>query len=178
MGLPVAFHVTMSVVSLRELKGTGTPNVVGIWPALLIPGVIFAPESPAYLVRRNKIPQAVKSVQRLTASTSPQAVEDSVNLMVYTNAVEAAMAINTSYTECFKGHDRRRTEIAVGAWISQVTCGSGEYTKTTCRHPLRVQVSRSTRLTFCCRRVSTCQIRSRSRSRSPPLGLSEPLLPG
>lgn len=96
-----------------------------IFPALLIPGVIFAPESPAYLVRRNKVPEAINSVQRLTASTTPQAVEDTVNLMIYTNAVEASMAIDTSYHECFKGHDRRRTEVAVGAWISQVTCGSG-----------------------------------------------------
>ena len=44
-------------------------------------------------------------------------------MIVHTNEHERLVARGTSYWDCFKGTDRRRTEIACMAWISQVTCG-------------------------------------------------------
>lgn len=50
-----------------------------------------------------------------------------------TNELEKAMATGTTYVQCFKGIDLRRTEIASMAWIIQAFCGaalmgySGDY---------------------------------------------------
>jgi MFS transporter, SP family, general alpha glucoside:H+ symporter len=41
-----------------------------------------------------------------------------------TNELEIAMSEGTSYFDCFKGIDRRRTEIACMAWITQAFCGA------------------------------------------------------
>ena len=44
-------------------------------------------------------------------------------MMIHTNELEIQQTTGTSYWDCFKGIDLRRTEITVMAWISQVGCG-------------------------------------------------------
>ncbi|OXB36203.1 MFS transporter, SP family, general alpha glucoside:H+ symporter [Cryptococcus neoformans] len=44
--------------------------------------------------------------------------------MKHTNAIEKTMAEGTSYWDCFRGVDLRRTEIAAAAWMIQNLCGS------------------------------------------------------
>ena len=41
-----------------------------------------------------------------------------------TNELEKAMCAGTSYLQCFRGIDLRRTEIASMAWIAQAFCGA------------------------------------------------------
>lgn len=43
--------------------------------------------------------------------------------MIYTDAHERAVAQGTSYSDCFKGADLRRTEIACCTWLIQIGCG-------------------------------------------------------
>jgi SP family general alpha glucoside:H+ symporter-like MFS transporter len=45
-------------------------------------------------------------------------------MMVHTNELEKSLEENTSYLQCFKGIDRRRTEIACMAFAAQPICGS------------------------------------------------------
>lgn len=45
--------------------------------------------------------------------------------MKHTNAIEKTMAEGTSYWDCFRGVDLRRTEIAAAAWMVQNLCGGG-----------------------------------------------------
>jgi MFS transporter, SP family, general alpha glucoside:H+ symporter len=45
-------------------------------------------------------------------------------MMVHTNEMEKQISAGTSYLDCFKGTDRRRTEIACMTWLVQTTCGN------------------------------------------------------
>lgn len=95
------------------------------WPVPILIGTIFAPESPWWLVRHGREEEARAVVTRLTSprNTSFDASK-AVALMVHTNALEKSISAGTSYVDCFRGIDRRRTEIACAAWMIQNLCGS------------------------------------------------------
>lgn len=97
-----------------------------IWPPLILIGVILAPESPWWLVRHGKLDQARKSLLKLTKVNSgiPFDVDKQVAMIKATNDLEIAIAEGVSYTDCFKGIDLRRTEIACMVWVTQAFCGS------------------------------------------------------
>lgn len=44
--------------------------------------------------------------------------------MIYTNQMEKNVAKGTSYWDCFKGTDLRRTEIVCMVWIAQTLSGT------------------------------------------------------
>jgi SP family general alpha glucoside:H+ symporter-like MFS transporter len=88
-----------------------------IWPVPIIIGVLFAPESPWWLVRKGRIAEAEKSVARLTSDPTFNCHE-SVAMMVHTNELEKEMTAGTSYLDCFKGVDLRRTEVVCLVWAA------------------------------------------------------------
>ena len=45
-------------------------------------------------------------------------------MILHTNEVEKEMTAGTSFIDCFKGINLRRTEIACIVWLIQNTCGS------------------------------------------------------
>ncbi|KAI9684716.1 MAG: hypothetical protein M1829_000091 [Trizodia sp. TS-e1964] len=96
-----------------------------IWPVPIIVGVIFAPESPWWLVRQGRVADAKKALLRLTSKSDPTFdVDQTVAMIVHTNDLEMEISVGTSYLDCFKGVDLRRTEIACLAWAIQNLCGS------------------------------------------------------
>lgn len=97
-----------------------------MWPVPLAIGIWFAPESPWWLVRRNKIEAAKRSVLRLTTRNAHPGfnVDEHVAMMMHTNELEKAMSEGTHYTDCFKGIDLRRTEIVCVTWAVQALCGA------------------------------------------------------
>ncbi|WRT65342.1 uncharacterized protein IL334_002285 [Kwoniella shivajii] len=95
-----------------------------LWPAPILIGTIFAPESPWWQVRKGREDEARKTIRRLFSNPSDEEVENSVSMMVHTNAIEKTLSEGTSYWDCFRGVDLRRTEIASGAWMIQNLCGS------------------------------------------------------
>ncbi|GAA6059559.1 hypothetical protein JCM10212_000615 [Sporobolomyces blumeae] len=97
-----------------------------VWPIPILIGVIFAPESPWWYVRNGKTEEA-KTVLRRLGSEKPGAInaEERVAQMVHTNEMEKVMDAGTSYLDCFRGTNLRRTEIAAVAWMIQTACGSG-----------------------------------------------------
>jgi MFS transporter, SP family, general alpha glucoside:H+ symporter len=97
-----------------------------MWPVPLLIGCFFAPESPWWLVRKGRIEEAKKSLQRLT---SPEAnpdfdVDQTIAMMVHTDALDRELTAGTSYSDCFKGMDLRRTEITCVTWAIQNLCGA------------------------------------------------------
>ena len=82
----------------------------------------FAPESPWWLVRRNRIDDARASVKRLSQASDEER-EDSIGLMIHTDAYERALKTQGSYWDCFKGTNLRRTEIVCMLFISPGWCG-------------------------------------------------------
>ncbi|CAK7212489.1 hypothetical protein SBRCBS47491_001482 [Sporothrix bragantina] len=89
-----------------------------IWPVIIFSVVLFAPESPWWLVRHDRLDEAEQSLRRLTDDDAAT-VRQSVSLMVHTNNLEQALCAGTSIKDCFKGTNRRRTEIACMIWSIQ-----------------------------------------------------------
>lgn len=96
-----------------------------MWPVPIIIAVFLAPESPWWLVRKGRIDEAKHSLLRLTSRNSPSFnPDDTIAMMIHTNELEMDVSASTSYLECFKGVNLRRTEIACVVWAAQALCGS------------------------------------------------------
>jgi SP family general alpha glucoside:H+ symporter-like MFS transporter len=100
-----------------------------IWPVPIIVGVLFAPESPWWHIRKGHIEEAKNSLRKLTSSEhAAQAdfnLDETIAMMIHTNELEQQISSSTSYLQCFKGVDLRRTEIVSLVWVIQTFCGSG-----------------------------------------------------
>lgn len=97
-----------------------------LWPMPLIVGILFAPESPWWLVRKERYEDARKALLRLASpEKNPDFnADETIAMYKHTNEMEKAESSGTSYWDCFKGTDRRRTEIACMTWFVQAFCGA------------------------------------------------------
>ncbi|KZO94742.1 sugar porter family MFS transporter [Calocera viscosa TUFC12733] len=97
-----------------------------VWPVFICTGVFFAPESPWWLVRHGKVAEAEHVLHRLTRKGTdvPFDAAATVSMMIHTNELEKEMTAGTSYLDCFKGCDLRRTEIGAVTWAIQNLCGN------------------------------------------------------
>ncbi|SPJ78855.1 probable maltose permease (MalP) [Fusarium torulosum] len=99
-------------------------GVQWVWPVPILAGVIFAPESPWWHVRKGNRAAAKKSLLRLTSSQQPNFnADETIAMIEHTNEMEKNLKEGTSYRDCFKGVDLRRTEIVVGIWLVQTLGG-------------------------------------------------------
>ncbi|ETS86526.1 hypothetical protein PFICI_00354 [Pestalotiopsis fici W106-1] len=96
-----------------------------VWIVPLFIVGVFAPESPWYLVRRNRIDEAEKALRRLARKDfyTEHTMAQSIALMKHTNEMEKIEAANSSYRDCFRGTNLRRTFIVCMAWIIQILNG-------------------------------------------------------
>lgn len=110
------------------LKGTGTLNsrlaytipfsLQFFFPVCLLVGLPFCPESPWYLARKN-LPNSAIAILRRLGYTSPNSAYAEINRTI---EIESRTASSTTYLDCFKGSDLRRTEVAMGiASVAQLT---------------------------------------------------------
>ncbi|ETN39736.1 uncharacterized protein HMPREF1541_05962 [Cyphellophora europaea CBS 101466] len=97
-----------------------------VWPVPIFLVTFFAPESPWWLVRHGKLDQARAALLKLTSrKNNPNFnVEDTLAMIIHTNELEIQQTSGTSYLDCFKGVDLRRTELTVMSWVIQQTSGS------------------------------------------------------
>lgn len=110
------------------LKGTGTFSSSGaykipfalqfIFPVIILIGLPFAPESPWFLLRQVNTESTIKTLARL-GYPSPDITVDEMSTSI---SAEAKNANETSYLDCFRGSNLRRTEIAMGIFaVAQLT---------------------------------------------------------
>ncbi|KAM0749707.1 putative MFS alpha-glucoside transporter [Meredithblackwellia eburnea MCA 4105] len=97
-----------------------------MFPPFLIVGILLAPESPWWCVRKGKIDEARKNLRRLT---SPERdpdfdIEDTIAMIEHTTKIEEKLASGSSYLDCFRGTDLRRTEIVCMVWAIQNLSGN------------------------------------------------------
>ncbi|RAO72411.1 uncharacterized protein BHQ10_008423 [Talaromyces amestolkiae] len=95
-----------------------------IWPVPLIVGIAFAPESPWWLVRKERYEEARKSLRRLTSAPSDSELDNTIAMLRHSDEIEKELVAGTSYLDCFRGINLRRTEIACIAWVIQAASGA------------------------------------------------------
>jgi MFS family permease len=114
----------------------GTHNLTTAWayraplltmmiPCLLIFGTIWmVPESPRWLVTRGQNAKARANLAKIRGSTyTPQEVDEEIQEAIKFTALEKELGASTSFAECFKGTDLRRTLVAMMAIVGQQFMG-------------------------------------------------------
>jgi len=125
IGQIVGTGVLRGLISLQSEWSYRIPFALQwMWAVPILVGVLFAPESPWWLVRHGYAEQAKTSLLRLTNKEYYFNADESVQLMKRTNEVEKSLSAGNSYLDCFRGVNLRRTEIACMVWITQTLCGS------------------------------------------------------
>jgi SP family general alpha glucoside:H+ symporter-like MFS transporter len=127
MGQLVAAGVLKGFVNNKTEWAYRVPYAVQwIWPIpIILVTWLGAPESPWWLVRHGKLDQARTALLKLTSKKNKDFnVEDTLAMMIHTNELEIQQTAGTSYLDCFKGVDLRRTEVTCITWLIQQTAGS------------------------------------------------------
>lgn len=95
-----------------------------MWPVPLIIGIAFAPESPWWLVRHDRNDDARSSLRRLRTAATESELDHTISMMRHTNELEKEITAGTSYLDCFRGVNLRRTEITCITWVIQAASGA------------------------------------------------------
>ena len=74
-------------------------------------------------MRANRLDEAKRSLTRLSQKNDNVDHNQTIALMLHTTRLEEEEELGTSYWDCFKGTNLRRTEIACCAFLSQITNG-------------------------------------------------------
>lgn len=95
------------------------------WGVPLLLVLCLCPEGPWWLVRHDRVEDARHSLERLTRKSSTDLdVNQVISVMKYTDNIEKQLnQSGSSFLDCFKGTNLRRTEIAAMVWITQAFCG-------------------------------------------------------
>ncbi|KAG6368605.1 hypothetical protein INS49_002818 [Diaporthe citri] len=125
MGQFIAAGVNRASVTRGDQWAYKIPFAIQwVWPPLILAGVIFAPESPWWHVRQGDNQGAKRALLRLTSKNNPDFDPDETIAMIeHTNELEKSLKAGTTYWDCFKGVDLRRTEIVCILWFGQTLTG-------------------------------------------------------
>lgn len=93
------------------------------WPVPLFVLILFAPESPWYLLKRDRVKEAERALCKLD-DKSAEDHQKVIAQMLHTLSIENSMEAGTTYWDCFRGIDRRRTEIVCLTFAGQILSGS------------------------------------------------------
>ena len=135
LGQFVALGILRGLGSLKTTWSFRIPfGLQWVWILMIFIATCFAPESPWWLIRRSRKEQAKKVLKRLTRGLTEWDLDNTIAMMEHTERVEdyasrknqAAYSdrfSDRSYVACFRGCNRRRTEIACMVFMTQNMCG-------------------------------------------------------
>ena len=125
MGQLIAADVLPSPSSRKDEWADRIPFAIQcVWPVVLFPILLFAPEGPWNLVRHGNLDDAEKSLRRLVRKSANIDPKKTLAYIIHTNDLECEIQAGTSYLGRFKGIELRRTEITCMAFAGQVFAGS------------------------------------------------------
>lgn len=94
-------------------------------PVVLISAGLVLPESPRWLIEKGKTDEARKVLSFLRGKLAPpHIVEEELDLLVRAEAEQRQMHAATSWLDCFRGSNLRRTLIGTGVQSLQQAQGS------------------------------------------------------
>jgi MFS transporter, SP family, general alpha glucoside:H+ symporter len=125
IGQFIAAGVIQSMVHRSDEWSYRIPFAIQwIWPAPLIFIAWFMPESPWWLSRNGRYDEAEATLARLAPKVDREAAKRKVAMMIHTNNTEMELVAGSSYLDCYRGTNLRRTEIACVTFAGQVLSGS------------------------------------------------------
>ncbi|KAF2672091.1 general substrate transporter [Microthyrium microscopicum] len=92
-----------------------------VWVLVILIGLPFAPESPWWLVRKGRFDEAERSLESLAAPGTD--VKPTLAMIIETDRFEHELESGSTYWDCFRKVNIRRTEIAVGVYTIQNLSG-------------------------------------------------------
>ncbi|CAI1799229.1 hypothetical protein SEUBUCD646_0B00170 [Saccharomyces eubayanus] len=100
-----------------------------IWPVPLAIGIFLAPESPWWLIKKGRLDQAKRSLER---TLSGKGVEKELLVVMELDKIKVTIekekklaSEEGSYLDCVRDKiNRRRTRISCVCWIGQTVCGA------------------------------------------------------
>ena len=103
-----------------------------VWIPPIFILTLLCPDSPYWLIRKGRVEDAEKSLKRLSSKAVHPNIKRKLQLLIHTNELELKQASEfedrfkgwKSYVECFKGPNRKRTEIACMSLAGQVLGGN------------------------------------------------------
>ena len=120
----IPYAIQWGKVFCIEQKQRADISTLAVWPLPVICRVWFAPESPVWLVKSGRDEDARKSLRGLKSKkVSDEEIDRMLTTIQHTNEYEKTVNAGTTYIDCFRGSNRRRTEIASIVWTAQVFCG-------------------------------------------------------
>ncbi|KAI1129825.1 general alpha-glucoside permease [Nemania abortiva] len=127
IGQFISSGVLVGLESRTDVWGYKIPFAIQwVWPIPIAIGTYFAPDSPWWCLRHGKKEKAKEILKRLARKSgfSQRELDATMALMVYTDEMEKQVSTGTSYKDCFKGVNLRRTEIICMTWLAQTLSGT------------------------------------------------------
>ena len=92
-----------------------------IWPVIVIPITLIAPESPWWLIRQGRLDDAEVAVKRLSSKSvaNDDVAKKTVAMMQKTDLFEKKVETGTNIRDCLKHVALRRTEICIMVFVVQ-----------------------------------------------------------
>lgn len=90
-----------------------------VWPVFILSFCYWLPESPWWLVRKNRLDDAKKALDHLSNKEQHADNINTLAMMVKTDAYERDLELGSTYLDCFKGSNRHRLEICSMLFIAQ-----------------------------------------------------------
>jgi SP family general alpha glucoside:H+ symporter-like MFS transporter len=110
MGQLIANGVIAGTSTLNSHWAYSAPFAIQwLWPLVILIGLPFAPESP-WLVRQGRIEGVEHALKRL--SSRKVDAKQTLATIIETDRIENEMEAGSTYMDCFKKTNWRRTEIA------------------------------------------------------------------
>ncbi|KAL2289202.1 hypothetical protein FJTKL_02230 [Diaporthe vaccinii] len=122
MGQLIANGVTAGTQTMDDHWAYSLPFALQwVWVAIILPGLFFVPESPWWLVRQGRREEAEQSLRRL--ANEKVDVVATLAMIEETDRLEMELEAGSTYWDCFRGVNLRRTEISCGVYCTQVLSG-------------------------------------------------------
>ena len=131
MGQFLAAGVLRGMLQYENQWGWRVPIAVQwAWPLPIIAVLFFAPDSPWWLAKKGRYEDAERALMRLSTRTQEQC-RATLAQMRHTIELESHIQSDSSYLDCFRGSNLRRTEICMVVFAGQQLCGAAfAYTPT------------------------------------------------
>ncbi|CAK7233306.1 hypothetical protein SBRCBS47491_008563 [Sporothrix bragantina] len=125
MGALIQTGVTRGFVHWTSVWAYKIPYAIQwVWPVFILSLLYWAPESPWWLIRQNRLDDAKLALDRLSNRESRQNNYNVLAMMVKTDVYERELEVGVTYKDCFKGPNLRRLEISSALFIIQNFSGN------------------------------------------------------